>query len=221
MNISHKSNQISNVCHSNFLGLTLDSTLSWKPHIDQLASKLSSACYLIRSLKLLIPLETLRMLYFSSIHSIISYGIVFWGNSSCSTTIFKLQKRAIRIMMNAGRGESCQELLKQLNILPLHSQYILSLLLFVVKNINMFQRNSMFHSVNTRHCSDLHLPSVDLTKVQKVVYHSGIKIFNYLTTRIKGFSKDVRKFKSALKVFLLEGSFCTIQEYFEWESIIK
>ena len=124
-------------------------------------------------------------------------------------------------MMNAGRGESCQELLKQLNILPLHSQYILSLLLFVVKNINMLQRNSMFHSINTRHCSDLHLPSVDLTEVQKAVYHSGIKIFNCLPTRIKGFSKDVRKCKSALKVFLLEGSFYTIQEYFEWESIIK
>jgi len=161
------------------------------------------------------------MIYFSSVHSIISYGIIFWGNSSHSNTIFKLQKRVIRIMMNAGNGQSCRKLFKKLNILPLHSQYILSLLLFVVKHINMFKINLMIHSINTRHCSDLYLPSVHLTKVQKGVYHSGIKVFNCLPTTIKGLSGDVRKFKSALKGFLLEGSFYTLQEYFDWKLINK
>ena len=56
-----------------------DSTLSWKPHIDQIISQLNSACYVISSLKALIPLETLRMIYFSSVHAIISYGIIFLG----------------------------------------------------------------------------------------------------------------------------------------------
>jgi hypothetical protein len=46
--------------------------------------------------------------------------------------IFKLQKRAIIIIMNAD-NRSRRELFKKLNILPLYSQYILSLLLFVVK----------------------------------------------------------------------------------------
>ena len=143
----------------------MDSTLSWKPHIDQLISKLNSACYVIRSLKSLIPLETLRMIYFCSVHTIISSGIIFWGNSSYSNIIFKLQKRVIRIMMKARNRESCHELFKKLNILPLYSQYILSLSLFVVKNINMFKFNSIVHSTNTRHCSDLYLPTTHLTKV--------------------------------------------------------
>jgi len=124
-------------------------------------------------------------------------------------------------MMNAGNWQSCRELFKKLNILPLHSQYILSLLLFVVKHISMFKLNSMINSINTRHCSDLYLPSVHLTKVQKAVYHSGINIFNCLPARIKGLSGDVRKFKTALKGFLLEGSFYTLQEYYDWELINK
>jgi len=49
------------------------------------------------------------------------------------------------------------------------------------------------------------------------VYHSGIKVFNCLPTGIKSLSGDVRKFKSALKRFLLEASFYTIQEYFDWD----
>jgi len=59
MNVNYKNNLIKNVCHTNFLGLMLDSTLSWKSHIDQLISKLNSACYVIRFLKSLTPLETL------------------------------------------------------------------------------------------------------------------------------------------------------------------
>jgi len=152
------------------------------------------------------------MIHFSSVHSIISYSIIFLGNSGHSNTIFKLQKKVIRIMMNAGIRQSCRELFRELNILPLHSQYILSALHFVVKHINMFKLNSTIHSIKTRHCSDLHLPSVHFSKVQKCVYYSGIHVFNYL---------PARKFKTALKGFLLEGSFYTHQEYFDWELINK
>ena len=90
MNINYKTNRINNVYYTKFLGLTLDSTLSWKPHIDQLISKLNSACYVIRSLKSVISLENLRIIYFSSVHSIISYGIIFWGNCTYGNTIFNL-----------------------------------------------------------------------------------------------------------------------------------
>jgi len=40
--------------------------------------------------------------------------------------------------MNAGNRVSCRELFKEWNSLPLHSQYILSLLLSVVKNIDVY-----------------------------------------------------------------------------------
>jgi hypothetical protein len=110
-------------------------------------------------------------------------------------------------MKNARNRESCRALFKKLNILPLHSQYILSISLFVVKNINMFKFNSMVHSINTRHCSDLYLPTAHLTKVQKEVYHSGIKVFNCLPTGIKSLSGDIRKFKSALNGFCWKAHF--------------
>jgi len=74
INVGHKSDLILSVGLTKFLGLSLDSSLSWKPHIDQLSSKLNSAYYIIRSLKLLVPLETLRLIYFSSFHS---YHIVW------------------------------------------------------------------------------------------------------------------------------------------------
>ena len=51
--------------------------------------------------------------------------------------------------MNVANRISCLELFKNLNILPLYSQYILSLILFVVKNIDEFSTNSEVHTINT------------------------------------------------------------------------
>jgi hypothetical protein len=135
--IGYKVNPNNNTCSTNFLCLTLDSILSWQTHIDQLSPKLNSACYVIRSLKSVSSTNNLITIYFY-VHSIIAYAIIFWVNSPYSNDIFKVQKRAIRIIMNSGNRVSCHELFKKLNILPLHSQYILSLLLFVVKNVEEF-----------------------------------------------------------------------------------
>jgi hypothetical protein len=192
IHISHKVNPVINTCSTNFLVLTLDSMLSWKTHTDQLISKLNSACYIIRSLKSVISTMDLRTIYFPYVHSIITYGIIFWGNSSNSCNIFKLRKRAIRIIMNVGNRISHHESFKKLNILPLYPQYILSSLLFVVKNTEKFTMNSEVHTINTQHISDLHPPSINLTKYQKGVYYSEIKIFSHLPQNIKNLSWNVK-----------------------------
>jgi hypothetical protein len=118
IHITYTVNPVNNTHSTNLLGLTLNSTLSWKTHNNQLSSKLNSACYVIRSLKLVISTKNLRTIYFSHEHSIISYGVIFWGNSPYSSNIFKLQKRAIRIIMNAGNEVSCRELFKKMKHSP-------------------------------------------------------------------------------------------------------
>jgi len=96
-----------------------------------------------------------------------------------------MQKRAIRIIMGHGNRESCRNVFKKLNILPLMSQYILSLLTFVSNNKEQYFRNSEIHNINTRHTSNLHLPKAYLNIYQKGVYYLGIKIFNSLPWHIK------------------------------------
>jgi hypothetical protein len=116
-------------------------------------------------------------------------------------------------------AKDCCELFKKLSILPLHSKYILSLLLFVVKNIDEFKSNFEVHFINTRHRSDLFPPSTKLTKYHKGFYYSGIIIFSHLPQSIKNLSWNVKKFKLAQKKFLLLGSFYTLDEYLDWNSV--
>jgi hypothetical protein len=85
-----------------FLGTTVDNTLSWKQHIDTITPKLNKACYIIRRSKLYLSHVTLKMVYYAYFHSVMSFGLIFWGNSTNSKCVFKLQKRAIRIIMGLG-----------------------------------------------------------------------------------------------------------------------
>jgi hypothetical protein len=114
----------------------MDSTLSWEEHIKHTASKLNSASYAIRILTSVMSLESLLITFYAYAHSIMSYGIVFWGNYIHSDQIFKIQKRIVRIIMKAGNRDPCSPLFKALNILPFYSQYIFSVSIFVVKNMD-------------------------------------------------------------------------------------
>jgi hypothetical protein len=104
MKILYSNKTISTVKSIKFLGLTLDITLNWKHHISELISRLNKACYAIRSIKPFMSPNVLRSTYFSYAHSIMSYGLIFWGNSTDSNDIFKIQKKLIRIITNSNNN---------------------------------------------------------------------------------------------------------------------
>jgi len=55
----------------------IDDTLSWDNNIDQLLSRLNSACYARTAVKAMLSRKYLRMLYVSYVLSIITYCIIF------------------------------------------------------------------------------------------------------------------------------------------------
>ena len=134
LKIGFNNNFITNSSYTKFLGVTMNNALAWNNHIDILMKKLSKACYIIRNTKTYMSASSLKMIYYAFFHSVMSYGIIFWGNWSHSSIIFRVQGKAIRIMKGCGNRVSCRLLFKKLQILPLTSQYMLSLLMFVVQN---------------------------------------------------------------------------------------
>jgi hypothetical protein len=107
------------------------------------------------------------------------------------------------------------ELFSKLEILTLYSQYTFSTLVSVVKHEGLFALSLEFHSINTHHKLELHVPLVNLSKVQKGVHYSGIKLFNSLPLSIKQVAHDLIKFKHKLKKFYILNSFYSVQEYLD------
>jgi len=75
---------------SKFFGLLIDEMLPWKYHSYQLMYKLSCAYYTVRTVKAIVAQETLRMISFSYVHSIMTRGIIFWGNLPYRINIIRI-----------------------------------------------------------------------------------------------------------------------------------
>ena len=67
--------------------------------------------------------------------------------------------------------------------------------------------------------SELHPPSTRMTKFQKGIHYMGVKIFNKLPPKIQHQFNNKKQFHKTLKYFLLLGSFCTLEEFYNWSSI--
>jgi hypothetical protein len=63
---------ITNATKIKFLGLIIDDTSFWKQHTEQIINKMCSACYALRNITHTVPVDILRVIYFSHIQSIIS-----------------------------------------------------------------------------------------------------------------------------------------------------
>jgi hypothetical protein len=57
------------------------------------------------------------------------------------------------------------------------------------------------------------MPNMNLTKYQKGVYYTGIKLFNNLPPKIKSLNHDIKVFKPALKDYLLTHSFYSTDDF--------
>jgi hypothetical protein len=100
--------------------------------------------------------------------------------------------------MGIGNRDSCRKVFKELKILPFYCQYIFSLLLFFINNNEVFPTINEIHSICTRHSDNLHRTLLHLTKAQKGVYFSGIKVYNSLPQSIKQLSRDAKICKATL-----------------------
>jgi hypothetical protein len=110
LTVGYKDQYIDETVNSKFRGLHLDNNLNLKDHIDQMILKLSGACYAVRSMFHISNINILKSIYFTYFHSIIKYGIIFWGNSSNGRKIFTLQKQIIRITVGAHPKTPCRSL---------------------------------------------------------------------------------------------------------------
>ena len=150
----------------NYLGIVLDKHLTWQKHVDSVHSKLSKVCGILAKIKHLVPQTTLKTIYNSLMACRLHYGILVWGKSS--NKLFKIQKKAIRIITNSSFNAHTEPLFKSNNILKVNDLRKLHELKFFFKFhhntlpsyfLNGFiEFNDAHHAYATRHHGNLATP---------------------------------------------------------------
>ena len=106
---------IERVQNFNFLGLTINENLSWKPHVDKIANKISKYSGILSRLKHFLPSHILKTIYCSIIQSNLNYSILNWG-FDCNRLV-TLQKKIIRIICSSKYNAHTEPLFKKMGLL--------------------------------------------------------------------------------------------------------
>jgi hypothetical protein len=96
---------------------------------------------------------------------------------------------------------------------------IFTLMLFVVKNNDLFILNSDKYNSGTRQSNNLYQLTAKFSVYQRGVQCMGIRVFNNLPPSIKDLSHNPRNFEACIKHFLYTHYFYSIDEYFQFKTI--
>ena len=103
-----------------FLGLYIDPKFNFKYHVSTISKKISTSLYFMRSAKNILNAKALTSLYYALIHSHLIYAIHVWSicSQSLVNNLFKLQKKAIRIIHDLPYNGHTESYFKKSNFLP-------------------------------------------------------------------------------------------------------
>lgn len=200
------------VCFTTFLGVTIDSGLTWRHHINTISTNISRGVGILSKLKHYLPKHILRSLYFTLIYPHLTYCITVWSGTAAYNIkkLFVLQKRAIRHISSADYNDHTSKLFASLKLLKLPDLVKVHLATFAYRSINgynpptcknLFTVNREIHDYNTRQAGHIHrlFPHSNLGK-QSIRYRANT-CWNYLLNHhdhIQNDSQSPRSFKSQL-----------------------
>jgi len=121
LHIDINNNEIERVESFNFLGLHLNTHLTWNTHLSAISKKISRIIGLIYKMKLILPFNIVLSLYNTLILPHINYCLLSWGQN-CES-ILLLQKRALRAVFSAGFNAHTEPLFKICNLLKMEDIY--------------------------------------------------------------------------------------------------
>lgn len=198
LNINIAGNTLENVHEFKYLGVWLDTTLSWNVNTEKIASKIKKRTGLLRRIRSVLPKSTLNMLYKSMIIPHFDYCDVVWGNTN-KTNLAKLdtlQNTAGKVILGLPRRFPTHTLLNMLGWNKLSIRRSTHLNIMVYKSLsnilpsnlcNIFNKINQSHRYTTRAGSHGNLvpPPCRNTSDERKFVNRGVASFNILPTSAK------------------------------------
>ena len=181
-----------------------------------MSNKLSSALYAIKSVKNILPSESLCTIYHSLFHSHLTYAIQIWGTGSKSnlTSLHKKQKNAVRLITGAKYNTHTEPLFKKLKILPLPFLFDYLKIQFMqrfsqnltppsLSNTWIPNRDRRNEDFNLRNDDEFYVPFARTEQLSRFPFHSFPLLWNSVPEYLK-IIRNRNEFDCKLKTYFLD-----------------
>jgi len=184
------------VKNTKFLGVIINENLTWSDHIEITANKCSKNLGIIRKLSKTVPTRILTTLYSTLIHPYLNYCNIIWASQPTTLLekLYRIQKKAIRIITHNKWNTHALPLFRNLNLLTIHDINKIQTGCFTYSAIHSllpqtfscyFQSNSSIHQHDTRSSSHLHVLNRSTTLRSFATRIRAPILWNALTPDIK------------------------------------
>ena len=198
-----------------FLGVYIDEHINWKRHIDFIDKKVSKTLGILYRVRKLLNVDCLKLLYFSFMHSHLSYANIAWASTNQRKTrkLYIKQKKASRIILNLPNTTHAEPLLNSLKIQNVYKINLIQILQMMQKVWNKespLAIQSLFkkvvHQYPTRASKENFFAPRFKNKVSSyTISKRGPRIWNkILPSKIKH-TKNFQRFSRELKQFVINS----------------
>ena len=201
LNFDHHEIVPQSVCK--FLGIRIDSNMTFKPHIQYVMNKIAKHIGILYRIRDQLPRSARLDYYYAFIFPYLSYNVTVWGGAYPTTLspLIIMQKKIIRIICDAGYIDHTTPLFHELGILKFLDIYDFNLLVHMHKSI-LREEYCQTHNLNTRNRNAAISVSHRLTLTRHAVSWAGPKAWNLLPENIRSIP-EIKTFKKAIKGHLL------------------
>lgn len=198
-----------------FLGIIIDSRLSWTDHVQHIRKKISKGIGIIYKVKDYLKQDTLLTLYHCFVYPYLIYCTEVWGSTSIGNlmSLLKLQKRIARIIKSVPMRTESEPLFKDLKMLSVFKIYMMKLAIVMFKHHHGLVTNIIEYMITkasdvqeriTRQSSIYYVPFTRKEYVRKSFRYRATKLWNKLYDIIE-MNCSIITFKHHLKKYLLNN----------------
>ena len=214
---TNNNQQIKQVTNCKYLGMTMDSKLNWKLHIEKTENKVAKTIGIMYRIRNFLNKPSLKLIFYSLLFSHINYGILNYGraNKTALKHLSVLMNRALRCMNFLGRRDKqTKSIYYDEKILQLHDLFKLELGKFCFKFSKDLLPNSLnqiltnvaeVHPYDTRNSrKNFHRKKQSKGPGYTKIEYLGSKLWNDIPNEIKN-SNSIHTFGRKYKFYLLQN----------------
>ena len=212
--ITFDTHSIPRVNSAKYIGLTLDETLSFDKHVNNVLKSLHIYFGIFYNVRNFINSHIIRSLYYCCIYSRIKYGLEIYG--SCSKSLIQklqvIQNKLLRVIMNKDYRFNTNRLHRELNIFKITHVHQMSVLNFTHNCLHgdpiptfceYFPLNINRHAHCTRQLGQIVKKKINTELGRSSTQFTGATLWNDLPSPIRN-TKKFPSFKRKLNQFYRE-----------------